>query len=466
MMKRVNLLIAFALLLCFIVPYQVKAVDESMFYNNCEFIPNKAYAVQNNGSHNNGTSFLSISSEDTNNLYTGNAYVIGNSNYRAVKLRDVFFDTSYGSTIQFEFFPHNLDKWGENGKYWNLQSNYEGYVFLGSLKDTKFSLRKTYNNISSSVGVLPSGSYHDTMPSDYNDYVNQHSFYHKNENMQISILHFRFELKGDKAKNHLVLNITSDTNLTEDIYILGFNLKSSSKATTSLGTEGWTNVSREVFDIFRQGFDSECYVGTLPDDIANPDETIECDGVIDCAIKNINSSINKWLDGLLDFFTKLFIPDKEVFSGMATDFMDWFDKKLGFLGQPITFTIDFLNRFLSLKDTGHYLIEVPNIKVPLFNSVIIKGFSYDLASTLEKVELKRIHDVTFIIINGTIVIAFLMLCAKKYTSIFGGSSEPTETLIESDGYTVDEKGVVHSSTSFRHSKSYKKSKITRKWVKK
>ena len=150
MMKRVNLLIAFALLLCFIVPYQVKAVDESMFYNNCEFIPNKAYAVQNNGSHNNGTSFLSISSEDTNNLYTGNAYVIGNSNYRAVKLRDVFFDTSYGSTIQFEFFPHNLDKWGENGKYWNLQSNYEGYVFLGSLKDTKFSLRKTYNNISSS----------------------------------------------------------------------------------------------------------------------------------------------------------------------------------------------------------------------------------------------------------------------------------------------------------------------------
>ena len=149
-----------------------------MFYNNCEFIPNKAYAVQNNGSHNNGTSFLSISSEDTNNLYTGNAYVIGNSNYRAVKLRDVFFDTSYGSTIQFEFFPHNLDKWGENGKYWNLQSNYEGYVFLGSLKDTKFSLRKTYNNISSSVGVLPSGSYHDTMPSDYNDYVNQHSFYH------------------------------------------------------------------------------------------------------------------------------------------------------------------------------------------------------------------------------------------------------------------------------------------------
>lgn len=465
-MKKINILIAFTLLLCFIIPYQVRALDESIFFNDCEFIPNKAYAVQNNGSHNNGTSFLSITKEDTNNLYTGNAYIIGDFNYRAVKLRDVFFDSSYGSTIQFEFFPHSLDKWGEKGTYWNLQSNYEGYVMLGSLKNSKYSLRKTYNNMSSSVGVLPVGSNYNTMPSDYSDYVNQHSFYHKNENMQISILHFRFELKGNQAKNHLVLNITSDTNLMEDIYILGFDLKSSSKATTSLGTEGWTNVPFDTFDIFRKGFTNECYVGTLPDDVADPDETIECDGLIDCTIKKIDSTISKWLDGLLNFLAKLFVPDKEVFSGMATDFMDWFDKRLGFLGQPITFTIDFLNRFLSLKDTGHYLIEVPNIKVPLFNSVIIKGFSYDLTSTLEKAELKRIHDVTFIIINGTIVIAFLMLCAKKYTSIFGGSSEPTETLIESDGYTVDEKGVVHSSTSFRHSKSYKKSKITREWVKK
>ena len=99
MMKRVNLLIAFALLLCFIVPYHVKAVDESMFYNNCEFIPNKAYAVQNNGSHNNGTSFLSISSEDTNNLYTGNAYVIGNSNYRAVKLRVLRYSLNFSLII-------------------------------------------------------------------------------------------------------------------------------------------------------------------------------------------------------------------------------------------------------------------------------------------------------------------------------------------------------------------------------
>ena len=72
MMKRVNLLIAFALLLCFIVPYQVKAVDESMFYNNCEFIPNKAYAVQINGSHNNGTSFLSISSIKIISILRGN----------------------------------------------------------------------------------------------------------------------------------------------------------------------------------------------------------------------------------------------------------------------------------------------------------------------------------------------------------------------------------------------------------
>lgn len=442
------------------IPLSVNAIDDPGFFNNCEFIPEKAYAVQNNGSHNNGTSFTSITREDTDNLFTNNAYSIGDLNYRAVKLEDVIFDSDYGSTIQFEFFSYN-DKWGENGIYWNTQSNYEGYVMLGSLNKSKFDFRHTYNNLDTSVGILPINYDYGVSPSDYNSYVNQHTFYYKNNNFQISILHFRFELKGKNAQNKLVLNITSDKNISEDIFILGFNLKSSAKTTTGLGTEGWTDVPLDTFNIFREGFDNECYIGSLPDDIASPDLAIECDGVIDCTIKKVESTFSKWIDGLLSFLSKLFIPDSEKMSNIATDFMDWFEEKLGFLGQPITFTINFLNRFLNLTDTGHYVIHWSDIKVPLFDYVIIQSGEIDLASFLQNPIINTIHNVTFVIINGGIGIAFLMLCGKKLDDIFGQSHDNTgETLIEHEGYSINnETGEVKETHTIS-----KRRKLTKKRV--
>lgn len=475
-MKKINIVIAFMLLLCFIVPYNVKALDDPGFFNDCAYIPSKGYATQNNSSHStsNKKHFQYITEEDLTNLYTPNAYIIGNSNYRAMNLRDVYFDSYYGGALQFDFYNHDLYAWGKRetnmlgqvtqGTAWQTDNWYEGYLILGSLKGSKFSFNTNFTG--TSVGILSDRFDYNTAPYEMaNYYVNQHSFYTKNNGMTISTLHFIVRIGANNKQNKIVFNILNDNLLQEDLYVLGFALKPRAPVNSDLSTQDLTNVDLETFHKFRKEFDTTCYIGDLPEDMSSL-EVIECEGTIDCAIKKVTNTFENWIHSLLEFLNSLFVPDKDRFSNMATDFMDWFDVKLGFLAQPITFTIDFLNRFTSLQDSGHYLIKVPDIKVPLFDTTIIHGFNYDLASSLDNANIKKVHDVTFVIINGLIVIAFLGLCAKKYVSIFGGSNEPTETLIESDGYSIDDKGEVHNSNTFRHVKSYKKSKITREWVKK
>lgn len=475
-MKKINIFIAFMLLLCFIIPYNVKALDDPGFFNDCAYIPSKGYATQNNASHNtaNLSHFEYITEEDTQNLYTPNAYIINNTNYRAMNLRNVYFNQEYGGSLQFDFYNHDLYVWGKRetdmlgqvsqGTIWQNNLRLEGYLILGSLKGSKFELK---NDRGPSVGILTDRFDYDTKPYEMSNYrVNEHSFYTYNNGMTISVLHFILRVGTYNRQNKIVFNITNHTSTQEDLYVLGFALKPNALTTDSLSTESLgDDTPLDIFHKFRKEFEKTCYVGDLPEDMASP-EVVECEGTIDCAIKKVTNTFEKWIHGLLEFLNNLFVPDKDRFSNMATDFMDWFDVKLGFLAQPITFTIDFLNRFTSLQDSGHYLIKVPDIKVPLFDTTIIHGFNYDLASSLDNANIKKVHDVTFVIINGLIVIAFLGLCAKKYVSIFGGSNEPTETLIESDGYSIDDKGEVHNSNTFRHVKSYKKSKITREWVKK
>lgn len=466
-MKKINFVFAFVLLNIFVCSH-VYAIDDVPYFNDCDFIPSNAYSVQNNSSHKDGDSFRYITPLDKEVVSVSNSYKIGNSFYRANKLRNVYFDKTYGTSIMFDFYS-TKDEWkspllNDNviksyGLKWDTTGTYRAVLILGSTQGSKFDFRPVGDAKMSLVGPT-SGSNNTYAPGSYSSkHVKHEVYYTKNENMTISYLQYYFTINSKNVgNNEIIFNIVNDLFVTEDIYILGFSIEGFKNIDTEQ-KESYYDISLEDFHNMRKSVQSECYVGSLPEDIASPDEEIECNGVIDCTIKEIGSSINKWLDSLLDFFTKLFIPDAETMTNLGTDFMDWFDKKLGFLAQPITFTINFLNRFLSLNDTGHYLIHVPNIKVPLFDATIINGFDYDLASALENENVKRMHDVTFVIINGTIGIAFLMLCAKKYDDVFGSNhNEPTETLIETEGYRVNDK----TGEVVRNSHTFTKKKITRK----
>lgn len=464
-MKKIKLFLLFLSLNMFCM--NVYAIDSVDFTNDCDFIPSNAYAVLNNGSHTQGTDFTSISQQDKNGVFVSSAYKIGNNYYRANKIRDVYFHSTYGSSIMFDFYPFD-DNYKSGGNFWSTGVNYKVSLILGSRNGSKYDYRDVNHSLASAVGVVPSGNDYYVNPYNTSSYVAKNTFYTKNDDFQISVLEYIFTIKSKQmGNNKIIFNIKGNKDITEDIYILGFNIKGTTVSDFT-STEQWQDIPYENFDIYRKGEQKECYVGSLPSDIASPEEEYECDGVIDCTIKEIGSTFNKWLNEIGDLFRDLFVPNGETMSNLATDFMNWFDEKLGFLGQPITFTIDFLNRFINLNDTGHYVIHVPNINVPLFDYPIIQGFDYDLASTLQDTNINRIHTITFVIINGTIGIAFLILCGKKLDDILGQSHYADgESLSEYEGYSIDDKtGDVKKSHKIVQRTTYKKSNFSGKWEKK
>lgn len=452
-MKNIFILAFTIISIC--IPFKVNAEDVP-FEFPCEFIPNKSWVSQsNNGSHNNDSSYYWITDKDFEEVYTDNAYKIGDKYYRSTKLRNISQGEANVFSLQLELYPNTYIQ-DSNHLLWNSevawQPNrlYAGYIMLGSLNDNKFNFAGGSSSAVSRVGPLPKGSDYFSRPQDYSSKgVMKRVFYKDTEsNMHITMLPFTFRSLGKDAQNKLVFTLQSESPLSgNDVYILGFALTMPSVNGDFSNVPNDEYISYEELNNFRNSFraSDECYSGSY--DLGN-DDNLECNGTIDCAIKKVESTFSEWINSLLDFLSKLFIPNGERFSNMATDFMDWFDTKLGFLGQPITFTVDFLNRFLNLTDSGIYVLEWSDWKVPILNLTIIPGNRIDLGRFLENEKIKRVHDITFVIINGSIGIAFLMLCGKKLDDVFGQSHYDTgETLTEHEGYQInDSNGVVKKNS--------------------
>lgn len=472
-MKKV---ILFLLSLSFLIPCNVFAIDDPGFEFPCEFIPEKGYINQNNGDHGDDSSYYWITERDTDNLYTSNTYKIGNKYYRALKYRNISTTSNSVFSMQFEIYPNtDFDAWKYKGMYWKTNGYYIGYLMLGTTNGHYFDYAGGSDSVVSRVGTLYTNEKYYVRPQDYVSKVQMKSnrYYDNESGLYITMLPFSFKTMGKDSSNNVVFTL-EDKNpnlMLGDVFVLGFSLMPSTEQVAQLdNVPNGTNISYDELNNERNYFRGDrCFVGTLDSDNSSPEEAIECDGIIDCTIKEIESGLSKFVDSLLNFLNKLFIPDGEIMNNMCTSFMEWFDKKLGFLGQPITFTVDFLNRFLNIKDTGHYVIKVNDIKDPIFNLNIINGFEFDFASLLENEKLNRMHTLTFIIINGSIGIAFLMLCGKKADDIFGQSHDTNgESLSEYEGYDIDdETGSVSKKTHrFVKKTSYKKDGLTERWKRK
>ncbi len=451
-----KLLFLFVALFGLSIPLSVNAIDDPGFDFPCEFIPGKGYINQNNNSHNNDSSYYWITDEDTENLYTSNTYKIGSKYYRALRYDNISMTNDNVFSLQFEIYPNeklnacplednSCYLWKKGSVKWKANQYYYGYLMLGSTNGHYFDFAGGSNSVVSRVGTLYGDEQYFVKPQDYVSRGQmKSSIYNDIESgLTITMLPFSFKTMGNASNNNIVFTLQDKiSSFLNNVYVLGFSLEQTTENGASLeNVPNGVEITYEELNNQRDYFRGDrCFVGTLDSDIASPDLEIECNGVIDCTIKEIESGISKFFNSLLDLLNKLFIPDSEKMSNMATDFMDWFDEKLGFLGQPITFTINFLNRFLSLNDTGHYIIKWNDINVPLFDYVIIQGGEVDLASFLNNSTINTIHSVTFVIINGGIGIAFLMLCGKKLDDVFGQTHDTGgESLIEHEGYSFNEK---------------------------
>lgn len=154
---------------------------------------------------------------------------------------------------------------------------------------------------------------------------------------------------------------------------------------------------------------------------------------------NLPSTIVQLLiDGLLELMQTLFIPDNDYLTDWFTDIRDEFEGQLGFLSYPVTWIIQILERFLTLEDTGHYVITWSGIQVPNFDFNIIPAGSFDLATLLENDTINNMHELYFIITNALLLLAFFSLCMNTYNRVFGGDIDNYEYITVTDGYTVDE----------------------------
>lgn len=164
-------------------------------------------------------------------------------------------------------------------------------------------------------------------------------------------------------------------------------------------------------------------------------------GVV-CKLKGIWEGIvslpKKVADAFGDILKSLFVPENDYFKNWFDELSTYFNNKLGFLVYPFTFITDTLNRYLNLEDTGHYVISIPDIKAPLFDTVIFSATSYDLADLLKNSTFSYAHNLWFAFLNFGVLVAFLNLCYRKYVSIFGGdNSGDYEYFTEEEGHEYD-----------------------------
>lgn len=148
---------------------------------------------------------------------------------------------------------------------------------------------------------------------------------------------------------------------------------------------------------------------------------------------------NKIINGISNILKSLFVPSNDFLNNWFTSIRDGFEKQLGFLAYPITWILEVLNRFLTLNDTGSYVISWSAIKVPNFDTNIIEAGSFDLATLLNNPTIKSFHDIYFIIIDSLFLLSFFNLCINAYNRCFGGDVDNYEYISVDEGYTFDDK---------------------------
>ncbi len=156
---------------------------------------------------------------------------------------------------------------------------------------------------------------------------------------------------------------------------------------------------------------------------------------------------NIWFMDFLKATARIFLPSQESLESWLSRMNNLINNQMGFLAYPFTWTLNFLERFVALEDTGSYVISWGNIAVPNFNQNIINAGSYDLATLLENPTIKNAHDIYIMGLNAILLLMFMNTCWNKFNEVFGGSVVTYDTEIISDNSTTDERGNLHTSSS-------------------
>lgn len=224
------------------------------------------------------------------------------------------------------------------------------------------------------------------------------------------VVHYCLEVLEDF--NHDALNF----NLYQNMYVSGYNItffnivkKSDSSCSYDIGTSPAEQSNQRLEQIDKSQKETTKEIQKIRE---------ENKGFFGNIINTITSIPKMILDGLVDILKKVFIPSEEFFKTFMKDIGDFFKNKLGFLYMPIDIVTKFFERINSLS-SGNSTITIPEVRVPLFNQVLISSQNIDLKSNIQQV-FGASYDFYLTFIDFVLWILFLKFASNKFKTFIKG----------------------------------------------
>ena len=224
------------------------------------------------------------------------------------------------------------------------------------------------------------------------------------------VVHYCLEVLEDF--NHDALNF----NLYQNMYFSGYNItffnivkKSDSSCSYDIGSSPAEQSNQRLEQIDKSQKETTKEIQKIRE---------ENKGFFGNIINTITSISKMILDGLVDILKKVFIPSEEFFKTFMKDIGDFFKNKLGFLYTPIDIVTKFFERINSLS-SGNSTITIPEVRVPLFNQVLISSQNIDLKSNIQQV-FGSSYDFYLTFIDFVLWILFLKFASNKFKTFIKG----------------------------------------------
>lgn len=152
--------------------------------------------------------------------------------------------------------------------------------------------------------------------------------------------------------------------------------------------------------------------------------------------EDFENALEKFWENTKIALKSMFVPSEFYMNVFITRAKDQIESQFGVFVYPIKLFIDILNRFLNLSSTN-FVINVPDINVPLFDYPIIKATSYDLSEVLNKGSIHNLWILYLDFVDVYMIFAFLNLTWNKFNSFMGGTISENEYLTVEDSETYD-----------------------------
>lgn len=124
-----------------------------------------------------------------------------------------------------------------------------------------------------------------------------------------------------------------------------------------------------------------------------------------------------FLGGIMKGIKNLFVPDAAYFSNYFSELNTFFSDRLGILYFPIEFLLDFLNRVLTI-DFSNPVMTLGPYTMPLNDDFeLVPQITFNFNDYLLENNLKQIHDVYLVIVDGLLGLGLLQLIRKTYENI-------------------------------------------------